>query len=213
MRKNKTKFKKKNEQGFAIALSILMLVIMSMMGVSLVLVASNDHAQNSKKDYTQQTFYAAETGIAEAKKYLETISKTSIPTSVTKWNNPNNNNWCTPSLFRSLDSNNVYRLNNRSVESTLDNVIASTKGSEEHTRLQKYRYYYFITHSPKSDGSTNVASSKTISSSSGTGSSAAVGTSYKNQGSANAYYYGIFACGKGEEDTIVALDSIVAIIK
>ena len=204
---------RQNEKGFAIALSILMLVIMSMMGVTLVLVSSNDHSQNTKKDYTQQTFYAAETGIAEAKKYLESISTSSLPTSVTKWNNPNNNNWCTPSLFKSLDPNNVYRLNNRSSESTLDNLISTTKGSEEHTKLQKYRYYYFITFAPQSNGSTNTQTSKSVSSSSGTGSSAAVGTSYKNQGSANAYYYSIFSCGKGEDDTIVALDSVVAIIK
>lgn len=206
----KNKFKKNNEKGFAIALSVLMLVIMSLMGVTLVLITSNDHNQNSKRDYYQQTLYAAETGIAEAKKYMESVSQTTVPTNRTKWTGFSGN-WCNPGLFKSLDTNNVYRINDKFEEFTLDRKIAAS--GEELTRLQKYRYYYFITHAPDSNGSTTSPRFGTVASSSGTGSSAAVGTSYKNQGSATAYYYSIFSCGKGEDNTIVALDSVVYIVK
>ena len=37
------------------------------MGTTLVVIASNDHQGNKLRDYNQQSFYAAETGIQEAK--------------------------------------------------------------------------------------------------------------------------------------------------
>ena len=51
-------------------LAILLLLVMSIMGTTLVVIASNDHQGNKLRDYNQQTFYAAETGIQEAKEYL-----------------------------------------------------------------------------------------------------------------------------------------------
>ena len=37
----------KNEKGFAIALALLMLVVMSLMGATLMVVAAGDHKRNS----------------------------------------------------------------------------------------------------------------------------------------------------------------------
>ena len=66
------KYKKnfKNQKGFALALALLMLVVMSLMGVTLLIIASNDHRRNADQDSNQQAFYAAETGIQEAKKWI-----------------------------------------------------------------------------------------------------------------------------------------------
>ena len=66
----KTKKYKKSEKGFIVVLAILLLLVMSLMGTTLVVIASNDHEGNKLRDYNQQTFYAAETGIQEAKEYL-----------------------------------------------------------------------------------------------------------------------------------------------
>ncbi len=66
----KIKKHKKSEKGFVIVLAILILLVMSLMGTTLVVIASNDHKGNTLRDYNQQTFYAAETGIQEAKEYL-----------------------------------------------------------------------------------------------------------------------------------------------
>ena len=66
----KIKKYKQSEKGFAIALALIMLLVMSLMGATLVMVAANDHKKNAIKDSSQQAFYAAETGITEAKKWL-----------------------------------------------------------------------------------------------------------------------------------------------
>ena len=66
----KIKKYKKSEKGFVIVLAILLLLVMSLMGTTLIVIASNDHKGNKLRDYNQQTFYAAETGIQEAKEYL-----------------------------------------------------------------------------------------------------------------------------------------------
>ena len=58
---------KKTEQGFALPLALLLLVVMTIMGSILVNVTSKEHNANNNKDSNQQTFYAAESGIAIAK--------------------------------------------------------------------------------------------------------------------------------------------------
>ena len=59
-----------SEQGFALPLALLLMVVMAIMGVTLVTVISNEHNANNNKDTNQQTFYAAESGISVAKKYM-----------------------------------------------------------------------------------------------------------------------------------------------
>ena len=215
--------KHKSEEGFAIALSVLLLVIMSLMGASLVVITSNDHKQNSKRDVYQQTFYAAETGISLAKQMLIThVASKGLPSNPKLNAIPTNNNDCPATLFSSLDRLTVYYhpIQNMNAvyyhKNTLDNEInAKSNGqtNDESKRLAKYRYYFFVTYAPDQNKKTNNAKMITVSSSSGTGSTAAVGTSYKNQGLAQAYYYNIFACGIGEDNTVVALDSIVYFTK
>ena len=61
---------KNNNKGFALILSIVLLLVMSLMGGSLVVISSNDHRGNNYTDVSQQTFYVAETGLLEAEKYL-----------------------------------------------------------------------------------------------------------------------------------------------
>ena len=57
----------KNQRGFAIALALLMLVVMSLMGATLLVVVAGDHKRNSNQDVNQQAFYAAESGLSDAK--------------------------------------------------------------------------------------------------------------------------------------------------
>ena len=66
----KIKKYKKSEKGFVLVLAILLLLVMSLMGTTLIVIASNDVQGNRERDYNQQTFYAAESGIQEAKEYL-----------------------------------------------------------------------------------------------------------------------------------------------
>ena len=49
---------KNSEKGFALPLALLLLVVMTIMGATLVNITSSEHNANTNKDSNQQTFYA-----------------------------------------------------------------------------------------------------------------------------------------------------------
>ena len=202
----KIKKYKKSEKGFAIALALLMLLVMSLMGATLVMVAGSDHKKNAAKDTNQQAFYAAETGIAQAKKWLEAQS------SLFSNSDPNSDlEFCKTSLFSNLSS--VQAINNADsgvyVErKRLDEIITVT--GDEEDRLEKYTYEFFITNTPDSSGDTSVQRKKAVEGS--TGSSVAEETAYKSSGTSTGTYYTIFSCGK-KGDTIVKLLADVLLVQ
>ena len=61
---------RKNEKGFALVLSLVLLLVMSLMGGSLIVISAGDHQSNNTSDQFQQTFYVAETALLEGEKYL-----------------------------------------------------------------------------------------------------------------------------------------------
>ena len=63
MRKNK-------EKGFALILSIVLMLAMSLLGGGLIIIASGDHSSNNSSEDYQQTFYVAETALLEGERYL-----------------------------------------------------------------------------------------------------------------------------------------------
>ena len=62
--------KNKNEKGFALVLSLVLLLVMSLMGGALIVISAGDHKSNNTSDEFQQTFYVAETALLEGEKYL-----------------------------------------------------------------------------------------------------------------------------------------------
>ena len=62
--------KRKNEKGFALVLSLVLLLVMSLMGGALIVISSGDHQSNNSSDEYQQTFYVAETSLLEAEKNI-----------------------------------------------------------------------------------------------------------------------------------------------
>ena len=60
----------KNEKGFALVLSLVLLMVMSLMGGALIVISSGDHQSNNNSDQYQQAFYVAETGLLEAEKAI-----------------------------------------------------------------------------------------------------------------------------------------------
>ena len=208
----KIKKYKKSERGFALALALLLLVVMSLMGASLVLIASKDHKTNALLDSSQQAFYAAETGITIAKKWIvdtsssKTLSPGGIP-GIT---------FCKTNFFPNLKQDSIKAINNPATnqayvdKKTLNSVITGTSADEQ-KRLAKYSYEFFITYTPDPNGNSLVPRTKQVT---GTvGSSVAEGTSYKTGGSSMATYYTIFSCGKGENDTIVPLEAVITLTK
>ena len=206
----KIKKYKQSEKGFAIALALIMLVVMSLMGATLVMVAANDHKKNAIKDSNQQAFYAAETGITEAKKWLATQSSLSAN------NNPSSKlKFCKTSSFSNLSS--VKAINDYVGSKRLDEII--TVSGDEKKRLEKYSYEFFITYTPDQDGNTSTAKTKTVAGS--TGSSVAEGTTYKSGGTGTGTHYTIFSCGcnaagskcKQGNNTIVNLIADVVLVQ
>ena len=61
---------KKNEKGFALVLSLVLLMAMTLMGGALIVISASDHRSNNVGYEYQQTFYVAETALYEGEKYV-----------------------------------------------------------------------------------------------------------------------------------------------
>ena len=62
--------KNNNEKGFALILSLVLLLAMSLMGGALIVMSAGDHKSNNSSDEYQQTFYVAETALIQGEKYI-----------------------------------------------------------------------------------------------------------------------------------------------
>jgi len=202
----------KNERGFALPLVLLLLVVMTIMGTTLVTITSGEHKANTNKDISQQTFYAAESGITVAKKWMvanSNLLKTTSPNYVDR-----DLRFCKTSMFPNIINNSKgFKIERKS----LNEVITNTT-SDELERLKKFSYEYFITYSPDVIGATNTAKTKTAAKSEGT--SITEGTSYKVSGTDTATYYTIYSCGCSDskdncdrnKDTLVRLEQVVTLV-
>ena len=183
---------RKNEKGFALPLALLLLVVMTIMGLTLVTITSNEHNANNDKDGNQQTFYAAESGISVAKSWMVgNISKFSA--------SPPNNldgqlRFCKASFFPNLrTSNNGFHTERKSL-----NQVISASGDEA-TRLSKYSFEYFIAYTPDQNGNNS---------------------SGKKKSGTNNVLYTIYSCGcnaaanscNTQNNVIVPLEAVVTLI-
>ena len=184
--------KKNSEKGFALPLALLLLVVMTIMGATLVNITSTEHNANTNKDSNQQTFYAAESGISVAKNWIVgNISKFS--------SSPPNNldgqlRFCKASFFPNLkSSNNGFYTERKSL-----NQVISASGDEAN-RLSKYSFEYFIAYTPGGDGNNSAIIKKT-------------GT--------NNTLYTIYSCGCNESkdkcnaqsNIIIPLEAVVTLV-
>ena len=201
---------KKNENGFALPLALLLLVVMSLMASILISKINSEHKANTLKDENQQAFYAAESGITVAKKWMVTNSdtlKNASPISI-------DGGFCRTSMFPNIVSGSKGL---KTDSKNLNEVITNTT-DDELERLKKFSYEYFITYSPDVIGATNTAKTKTAAKSEGT--SITVGTSYKASGTDTATYYTIYSCGCSDskdncdrnKDTLVRLEQVVTLV-
>ena len=201
---------KKNENGFALPLALILLVVMSLMASILISKITSEHKANTLKDENQQAFYAAESGITVAKKWMVTNSdtlKNASPISI-------DGGFCRTSMFPNIVSGSKGL---KTDSKNLNEVITNTT-DDELERLKKFSYEYFITYSPDVIGATNTAKTKTAAKSEGT--SITEGTSYKASGTDTATYYTIYSCGCGNsknncdrnKGTLVRLEQVVTLV-
>ena len=217
----KTKKYRKSEKGFVLVLAILILLVMSLMGTALIVIASNDVQGNRERDYNQQTFYAAETGIQEAIKFLDEVVQ--VGESLVSYTHPDQDlNFCKTGLFPTISQNKSsvqaigspgYGAVNRIGRQSLNNLMTGSDEIEK-KRLAKYQYEWFITQTLDYKGSTTgTHRSKQVSSTASSGTNIGESASYKQSSSSttDAYYYTIFSCGKGENDIIVPIEAVVLV--
>ena len=186
----KNKFRK-NEKGFALPLALLLLVVMTIMGLTLVTITSNEHNANNDKDGNQQTFYAAESGISVAKKYM--VDNTSLITGSSQRNLDGDLKFCKASFFPNLRTSNGITLGRKSL-----NEVISASGVEA-TRLGKFSFEYFIAYSPDANGNN---------------------TSPKKKSGTNNTLYTIYSCGCNEakgscntqSNVIVPIEAVVTLV-
>ena len=217
----KTKKYKKSETGFIVILAVLLLLVMSLMGTTLVVIASNDHEGNLQRDYNQQTFYAAETGIYEAKEYLNQQVQKGVKL---KPYDIGPLNFCKTAFFPNLSSNMNYvkAIGPENGSARKGWASMSHLGSSDETekkRLKKYQYEWFITQTPDINGHTigsNLPKSKEVEGgSSGSGQNISESASYVQENifssTGTSYYFTIYSCGKGENDIIVPIEAVVLV--
>ena len=191
------------------------------MGTTLIVIASNDVKGNTLRDNNQQTFYAAETGIQEAIKFLDEVVQ--VGESLVSYTHPDPGlNFCKTGLFPTISQNTSsvqaigspgYGAVNRIGRQSLNNLMTGNDAIEK-KRLAKYQYEWFITQTPDYKGATNgTLRSKQVSSTASSGTNIGESASYKQSSSSttDAYYYTIFSCGKGENDIIVPIEAIVLV--
>ena len=182
-----------NEKGFALPLTLMLLVVLTIMGTTLITITSNEHTANNDRDSNQQSFYAAESGIVIAKKWM------ALNVSILDGSPPNNLSsnirFCKTSFFPGLLTNN----NGFWTERKSMNEVINASGVEA-TRLSKFSFEYFIAYSPDQNGNNLSAKMKP-------------GTSSK--------FYTIYSCGCNESknncsnssNIIIPLEAVVTLVK
>ena len=185
-----------NQKGFALPLVLLLLVVMSIMGVTLISITAGDIRANNEKDYSQQAFYAAESGISHGKKYL--ASQNNLSKGQQQYGKLK---FCKPNLFPNLRDPTFKVMNDDNGKPIIGlynlNQLISASGDEQ-TRLSKFSFEYFITYSPDQNGYTDNP---------------------KKKPGTNKTYYTIFSCGcdgskakcKSQNNKIVALEAVVTL--
>ena len=207
--------KKYKEKGFALPLTLLLLVVMALMTSILISITTSEHTANTTKDLSQQSFYAAESGLTAAKNWMISETgkdqlKNSSPSNIDR-----DLRFCKTSMFPNIVSGSKgFKIERKSLNQVIDNLSA-----DELERLQKFSYEYFITYTPAVNGSTDTGKTKTVSNSEGTDISE--GTSYKKSDTETAIYYTIYSCGCNNsanncninKDSITRLEQDVTLVR
>ena len=223
--------RKIKEKGFALILSLVLLLAMSLMGGSLILITSEDHKSNNLVDIEQQAFYVAEMALLEGEGYLfdqyrgplewDPGTQTAIR-NLTLRNLPNNLNSVFTGIMSPNPNNTICRNSFRNLPDDLE-VIDLVPASPEpeglsfnfgnfltasnipmgndQTFLNNFHYEYFITR-------LGPAKFK------GTGTSVKRGSGGSGS-NRNGIAFRIYGCGiynpdqNAENQTVVTLESVV----
>jgi|TARA_B100001093_G_scaffold95256_1_gene87379 Tfp pilus assembly protein PilX len=207
------------ERGFALILSLVLLLAMSLMGGALILITSEDHKSNNLVDVNQQTFYVAEMALLEGERYLTNQyngpwSTTTHTRQTNLRNLPRNNAAVFDGTMTPDNNDKICRNSFNDLPNDLSVTIAESFNfgtflensniptGNDQVFLNNFFYEYFITRI----GAANFR---------GTGSSAKRGSGGSGSGK-NGMAYRVYGCGiysdpnsNSDDQTVVTLESIV----
>ncbi len=207
------------ERGFALILSLVLLLAMSLMGGALILITSEDHKSNNLVDVNQQTFYVAEMALLEGERYLTNQyngpwSTTTHTRQTNLRNLPQNNAAVFDGTMTPDNNDKICRNSFNDLPNDLSITIAESFNfgtflensniptGNDQVFLNNFFYEYFITRI----GAANFR---------GTGSSAKRGSGGSGSGK-NGMAYRVYGCGiysdpnsNSDDQTVVTLESIV----
>ena len=210
--------KNMKENGFALILSLVLLLAMSLMGGALILVTSEDHKSNNLVDVNQQTFYVAEMALLEGERYLlneaqgpwdtdthvRDTASANLPLNGEGGFNgimtPDNNGSICINSFKDLpEILNVTIARSSNFGDFIENSNITTSDSDQNF-LGNFFYEYFVTRLGAADFK-------------GAGSSAKRGSGGAGSGK-DGMAYRIYGCGiynppNSSNQTIVNLESVV----
>tara|TARA_B100001121_G_C18600064_1_gene579072 strand:+ start:399 stop:1055 length:657 start_codon:yes stop_codon:yes gene_type:complete len=215
---------KKNEKGFTLVLSLVLLLAMSLMGGGLVVIASSDHQSNNSSDQFQQTFYVAEHALLEAEKRLienmmgPAISSTErnedirgIPTNRENADSGLDQTTACYKSFRNLSRDTDFKVYEHVKEVSFYNVIepilTNTTGlgnakeiENEIKNLKKYHYEFFSVNAGSSTYKSAGMSLKK-----GSGTTQRTGSAYR------IYGCGIMGNNAKKPEILIPLETIAII--
>ena len=223
-----------NEKGFALVLSLVLMLVMSLMGGALIVISAGDHQSNNRSDEYQQTFYVAETALLEGERYV-------LNQSLGPWNISNHQRDMSK---RNLPNNtvsfpsNMAQKNYNSKSMSSDNYLSQTDTCYNSFQVNKPKDYKVVVAESWNFGVIldDSIGSKTIPKSEidklkkfyyqyfieqvGSAPFRGTGTSVKKQAGntgSDGIAYRVYGCGiKKEKDDInlvVALESVIVLPK
>ncbi len=184
-------------KGFAIVLSVLLFLTMSVMASILVLISLDQNKKNRITDNYQQSFYTAETALMKGQDYLKNLSNPPSSNSVNFSGNTCSDqflNFLTPTTI-------IYRKNDG-----LENIIAYNN-NEELEEMKQYNFEFII----KFEGS--GTSSKNSGEKSGESIDMGSGYNQTQNSSAEVNFYRIYGCGIHDSGNTAAIEALVSISK
>jgi len=172
----KHKLDPSGQSGFALVISLMLLLVMTLMGVLLVINATGQSRVTGNSETNQQTFLGSETGIQAAMGYLQTEAAAGrYPV------NGATNIAAADLCDYSLDATYPYA---HKVSSTTLTTEMGLTGNDA-TRYANHRFDWIIS---TTDSATTTGT--------GAGASIGIGTNYSSAGSQLTNRYRIFSCGE-----------------
>ena len=210
----------KNIEGFTLVMSILILLVMSLIGVTMITLIRGEFSENERRDNYQQTLYAAETAINLGKTWLKKSNLPELPINPSPWNGGGTSvsSWCSSSLFVELPpTTNNYVIHNADKVVDLNSIMQSTDIAEQE-KFSSYELFWFVAYPSVWDGTKYVNNVKVVATSTQNANAKSgsidESSSKVSQSSSTGYFYTIYACARKtpgffEKASVVALDVLV----